>query len=155
MYNVIESSIIYNKHKNIETTGKMLSKLWYVSGAVDHQAETVITLLRNFRRGKCSGYKFKLKKVVSRAFCKIIDIIIHERLKVNVSEWLIFEWCDYQLFFLQFLYFLERALLFIQSKSYFQKNTVWAVLWPVIRFQSVSHYALVNQFKNHRNISKS
>ena len=36
MYNVTESSIIYNKHKNIETTGKMLSKLWYVSGDVDH-----------------------------------------------------------------------------------------------------------------------
>jgi len=33
MYKVIESSIIYNKHKNIETTGKMLN---YVSGAVDH-----------------------------------------------------------------------------------------------------------------------
>ena len=29
MYKVIESSIIYNKHKNIETTGKMLNKLCF------------------------------------------------------------------------------------------------------------------------------
>ena len=29
MCKVIESSIIYNKHKNIETTGKMLNKLCF------------------------------------------------------------------------------------------------------------------------------
>lgn len=126
MYKVIESSIIYKKHKNIETTGKMLN---YVSEAVAHYAEKMIILLRYFRHGKCSGYKSKLKKVVYRSFCKIIGII-HERL----SGWFLVVWLLVIVIIYSF-YVSYRELYYLYNrKSFFQKNTVLAILWHVIRF---------------------
>ena len=104
----------------------------------------MITLLRYFRQGKCSGYKSKLKKVVYRSFCKIIGII-HERLAdVWVLQLLV-------IFIIYSFYVSYRELCYLYNeKSYFQINTVLAVLWHVIRFQSLNDNAFV---KNHKSVS--